>query len=183
MTKAPHHRGALAFSASNFSLSFCLGRQRRSRHTFSRGEGGSKYALMAYFEPDVECGRRIWNQQMLRLADGLPIWKPKKLCTSLHYRPRSTSVTKMGSEAPIFVPASPREKLRALPRQCNSPINPNLFPKKLQTAKIPIYFSGKMVYDVPEQSRRPRVKCHWDGELPGGRRKFLRWGHRTRCVI
>ena len=26
---------------------------------------------------------------------------------------------------------------------------------------------------IPEQSRKPRVKCHRDGELPGGRRKFF----------
>ena len=52
-----------------------------------------------------------------------------------------------------------------------------------QKMKVAIYILGKMVYDNLEQSRRPRVKCHWDGELPGGRRKFLRWGHRTRCAI
>ena len=40
--------------------------------------------------------------------------------------------------------------------------------------KIGIYFFCKMVYDSPEQSRRPRVKCYRDGELPGGRRIFLR---------
>ena len=33
-----------------------------------------------------------------------------------------------------------------------------------------IYIFRQIVYDNSEQSRRPRVKCHRDGELPGGRR-------------
>ena len=33
-----------------------------------------------------------------------------------------------------------------------------------------------IVYDTDEQSRRPRVKCHRDGELPGGRRNFSAMG-------
>ena len=38
------------------------------------------------------------------------------------------------------------------------------------------------MYSIPEQSRRPCVKCRRDGELPDGRRNAIpRWGHRTRC--
>ena len=44
-----------------------------------------------------------------------------------------------------------------------------------------IYIYTPIVYDNGEQSRRCRVKCHRDGELPGGRRKFPRWRFRTRC--
>ena len=49
--------------------------------------------------------------------------------------------------------------------------------------KSTIYFFRHMLYSNCEQSRRPRVKCHRDGELPGGRRKFPRWDLRTRCCI
>jgi len=45
-------------------------------------------------------------------------------------------------------------------------------------------FGKKSCIVFCEQSRRPRVKCHRDGELPGGRRiRIPRWGHRTRCCI
>ena len=50
-----------------------------------------------------------------------------------------------------------------------STINENLYFHKLPN---PIYFFWHIVYDTPEQSRRPCVKCHRDGELPGGRRNF-----------
>ena len=49
--------------------------------------------------------------------------------------------------------------------------------------KSTIYFFRHMLYSNCEQSRRPRVKCHRDGELPGGRRKYPRWDLRTRCCI
>ena len=39
-----------------------------------------------------------------------------------------------------------------------------------------IYIFIPIVYDNGEQSRRCRVKCHRDGELPGGRRKFFHGG-------
>ena len=42
--------------------------------------------------------------------------------------------------------------------------------------KMGIYKFCLFVYDKREQSRRPRVKCHRDGELPGGRRKFSAMG-------
>ena len=39
-----------------------------------------------------------------------------------------------------------------------------------------IYFFPLLVYDNGEQSRRPRVKCRRDGELPDGRRNFSTMG-------
>ena len=47
----------------------------------------------------------------------------------------------------------------------------NLNEKK---TKKGIYKRRKIVYDNPEQSRKLCVKCHRDGELPGGRRNFPR---------
>ena len=55
--------------------------------------------------------------------------------------------------------------------------------KKREKNQKVIYIWNIMVYSMWEQSRRPRVKCHRDGELPGGRRNCPRWGHRTRCCI
>ena len=55
--------------------------------------------------------------------------------------------------------------------------------KKREKNQNVIYIRNIMVYSMWEQSRRPRVKCHRDGELPGGRRNCPRWGHRTRCCI
>ena len=59
---------------------------------------------------------------------------------------------------------------------------PYLGKKREKNQKV-IYIWNIMVYSMWEQSRRPRVKCHRDGELPGGRRNCPRWGHRTRCCI
>ena len=42
--------------------------------------------------------------------------------------------------------------------------------KKREKNQKVIYIWNIMVYSMWEQSRRPRVKCHRDGELPGGRR-------------
>ena len=39
-----------------------------------------------------------------------------------------------------------------------------------------LYISYHMMYSMCEQSRKPRVKCHRDGELPGGRRNFSTMG-------
>ena len=36
--------------------------------------------------------------------------------------------------------------------------------------ELGIYFSDTLLYDKPEQSRRPRVKCCQNGELSGRRR-------------
>ena len=41
---------------------------------------------------------------------------------------------------------------------------------------IALYISRHLMYSMVEQSRKPRVKCHRDGELPGGRRKFSTMG-------
>ena len=46
---------------------------------------------------------------------------------------------------------------------------PYLGKKREKNQKV-IYIWNIMVYSMWEQSRRPRVKCHRDGELPGGRR-------------
>ena len=43
-----------------------------------------------------------------------------------------------------------------------------VFPKKYQ---MPIYIFRDLCIMNREQSRRPCVKCRWDGELPDGRRK------------
>ena len=75
-------------------------------------------------------------------------------------------------------------KFHVIPKPSRiEPTNKRQFTASFHFCKITIYFFVEMVYDTPEQSRRPRVKCHRDGELPGGRRKCLRWGHHTRCVI
>ena len=58
-----------------------------------------------------------------------------------------------------------------------------IFPDFCQILSGPLYIFLLIVYDKGEQSRRPRVKCHRDGELPGGRRTIPRWGRRTRCCI
>ncbi len=46
-----------------------------------------------------------------------------------------------------------------------------------------IYILEKILYSSAEQSRRPRVKCHRDGELPGGRRFCSRDGVTAPAVV
>lgn len=40
------------------------------------------------------------------------------------------------------------------------------FRSHFQKMAFPIYFSCHLVYDNPEQSREPRVKCRRNGECP-----------------
>ena len=55
-------------------------------------------------------------------------------------------------------------------RPPHSPAPPNdHFPERFPLFTFPRFWC----IVIPEQSRKPRVKCHRDGELPGGRRKFF----------
>ena len=55
---------------------------------------------------NLNCGTRP------RLLNMLPNHRPETDTKPQHFRPHSTSVTEIGSEEPISVPASPREKPR-----------------------------------------------------------------------
>ncbi len=94
---------------------------------------------------------------------------------------RLTNVTL--SVSPFGLPPPPMGEARALLRRSNQRSINDPLQALMKNFQILFTFFIVSCIVMGEQSRRPRVKCHWDGELPGGRRNFPRWGHRTRCCI
>ena len=89
----------------------------RQRHTFSRGEGGPPALCAETAGRKRNAGDTVGYGKMLRLAEIQPSSRSETVFFPSDFRPHSSSVTAIGSEVPIAVTASPRGKLRALPRQ------------------------------------------------------------------
>ena len=109
---------------SNWDLSY-------SQHRTSLPSPGEKVAerqrgRMWNAGSNLNCGTRP------RLLNMLPNHRPETDTKPQHFRPHSTSVTEIGSEEPISVPASPREKVVRCGAE--STINPNL----IYTHKEPV---------------------------------------------
>ena len=77
----------------------------RERPAFSRGEGGPQGRMW-------NAGGTVRHGNTQRPAERLPILKSETTPVPVGYRPRSTSVTKMGLETHFCASFSPGEAMR-----------------------------------------------------------------------